>query len=43
MLVVDAEHEDAVRAGLAPDPWMEDGTLEILSVEPWEILLAPGR
>jgi uncharacterized protein YciI len=41
MLVIDAQSEEEVRKRLAPDPWMEDGTLEITSVEPWEILLAP--
>jgi uncharacterized protein YciI len=41
MLVIDAESEDEVRERLAPDPAMDDGTLEIMSVEPWEILLAP--
>jgi uncharacterized protein YciI len=39
LLVVDAETEDAVRAGLAADPWMRMGLLRIAEVTPWEILL----
>jgi uncharacterized protein YciI len=39
MLVVDAASEEEARKRLAPDPWLEDGTLVIARVEPWEILL----
>jgi uncharacterized protein len=40
LLVVDAPDEEAVRAGFAADPWL-DGTLEIVSVRPWQTWLRP--
>ena len=39
MLVVDAAGEDDIRARLAADPWIEDETLRIESIEPWTIWL----
>jgi len=38
-MVVDAQTEDAVRAGSAADPWMRIGLLRVAEVTPWEILL----
>jgi hypothetical protein len=38
VLVFEAESEDAVRAALAPDPWIPSH-LAIASIEPWTILL----
>lgn len=38
LLVVDAPDEDAIRARLAADPWMDD-ILRIASIEPWHIRL----
>ena len=39
LLVVDAENEDAVRRGLAADPWAREGLLRVAGVEPWQVLL----
>jgi uncharacterized protein YciI len=39
VLVLDLPDEAAVRARLAGDPWIKDGTLKIASAEPWTILL----
>jgi uncharacterized protein len=38
LLVVDVESEEAIRARLADDPWM-NSVLTIESVEPWSVLL----
>ncbi len=39
LLIVDAETEEAVRAGLADDPWAEIELLRVTRVVPWRILL----
>jgi hypothetical protein len=39
LLIVTAPSEDAIRQRLAPDPWLQDGTLSIVSFERWTILL----
>jgi uncharacterized protein YciI len=39
LIVVDAPDADAVRAGLAGDPWSGSNLLQIASIEPWTILL----
>jgi uncharacterized protein YciI len=39
LLVIDSASEDAIRARFAEDPWSESGLLEVVSVEPWTILL----
>jgi hypothetical protein len=40
LLAVDAEDEEAVRARLAPDPWLVDGgVLRVARIEPWTIFL----
>jgi hypothetical protein len=39
LLVVSAAGADAVRERLAADPWLRDGTLSIVSIERWTILL----
>jgi uncharacterized protein YciI len=39
LLVVSAPSEDAIRRRLAADPWLQDGTLSIVSIERWTILL----
>jgi hypothetical protein len=37
MLVVRAESEDAVRTGLADDPWTKSGLLRTTLVAPWTL------
>jgi len=39
LLVVSAPSADAIRERLAADPWLQDGTLSIASIERWTILL----
>jgi hypothetical protein len=39
LLVVSASTADAIRDRLAADPWPQDGTLSIVSIERWTILL----
>ena len=39
MLVVEATDEQEVRSRLAEDPWQQDGTLTVGSLEPWTIWL----
>jgi hypothetical protein len=39
LLIVSAPSEDAVRQRFAPDPWLQDGTLSIVGIERWTILL----
>jgi uncharacterized protein YciI len=39
LLVVSASSADAIRDRLGADPWLQDGTLSIVSVERWTILL----
>jgi hypothetical protein len=39
LLVVSASGADAIRDLLGADPWLQDGTLSIVSVERWTILL----
>jgi hypothetical protein len=43
MLVVEAADEDDVRGRLADDPWLQDGTLRIASLEPWSVWLDGRR
>ena len=43
LLVVSAPSADAIRERLAADPWLQDGTLSIVSIERWAILLQQGR
>jgi uncharacterized protein YciI len=39
LLVVDAETEEAVHAGLDPDPWAAANLLRVTQVSPWSIRL----
>lgn len=39
LLIVSAPSEKAIRQRFAPDPWLQDGTLSIVSIERWTILL----
>jgi uncharacterized protein YciI len=39
LLIISAPSEDAIRQRFAPDPWLQDGTLSIVSIERWTILL----
>lgn len=39
LLVVSASSADAIRDRLGADPWLQDGTLSIVSIERWAILL----
>jgi uncharacterized protein YciI len=41
--IIEAHDEAEVRARLAKDPWMQDGTLRILSLDPWEVLVGKER
>lgn len=41
--VVVAPDEVAVRRRLAEDPWIKTGTLRLLSIDPWEILVGKER
>jgi uncharacterized protein YciI len=38
LLIVDADGEEAIRARLAADPWM-DSVLTIASIRPWSVWL----
>lgn len=40
--MIDAETEEAVRSGLAADPWAWMGLLRVAEVTPWQILLGGG-
>ena len=39
LLVISAPSANASRERLAADPWLQDGTLTIVSIERWTILL----
>lgn len=39
LLIVSAPSGDAIRQRFAADPWLQDGTLSIVSIERWTILL----
>jgi uncharacterized protein YciI len=39
LLVVSASSADAIRDRLGADPWLQDGTLSIVSIKRWTILL----
>lgn len=39
LLIVGAPSADAIRQRLAADPWLQDKTLSIVSIERWTILL----
>ena len=39
LLIVSSPSEDAIRQRLAPDPWLQDGTLSIVGIQRWTILL----
>jgi uncharacterized protein YciI len=39
LLAIDAPAEDAIHERLAADPWIRDGTLTVMSIERWTILL----
>ena len=39
LLVVRAPDGEEVRQRFAPDPWLQDGMLSIVSIERWTILL----
>jgi uncharacterized protein YciI len=39
LLIFNADSEEAVRALLAEDPWIQKGLRRIMNIEPWEILL----
>jgi uncharacterized protein YciI len=39
LLIVRSPSEVEVRQQFAPDPWIQDGTLSIVSIERWTILL----
>ena len=39
LLIIEADSEATIRARLAADPWTPMQVLEIVSVEPWTVLL----
>ena len=39
LLIFDATDEETIRARMAADPWIRDGTLRIIDIYKWEILL----
>ena len=39
LLIIRAPSEEDIRQRFAPDPWLQDGTLSIVSIERWTILL----
>jgi uncharacterized protein YciI len=39
LLVIGAASADVIREQLAADPWLQDGTLSVVSIERWTILL----
>jgi uncharacterized protein YciI len=41
--ILDAPSEQSVRTRLKTDPWVRVGTLRILSVDPWEVLIGKER
>lgn len=43
LLVVESDTERAIRAQFAADPWIRDGTLRIVAVDPWDVLVGTER
>ncbi len=43
LLIVAADSETVARARLAEDPWRRRGTLRLVSIEPWEVLVGKER
>lgn len=43
LLVVNSPSEADLRARFAEDPWVAHGTLRVVSVEPWEVLVSDDR
>lgn len=43
LLVVSAGDESGVRKGFAGDPWIKEGILRILTMEPWKLLASDDR
>ena len=39
LLIFDAPDEETIRTRMAADPWIRDGTLRIINIYRWEILL----
>lgn len=39
LLVVEAEDENAVRAKIEKDPWLEKGILKLQSIKRWDIFI----
>jgi uncharacterized protein YciI len=39
LLIAESVSEEAVRARIALDPWMETGILRVRSFDPWEVLV----
>jgi hypothetical protein len=42
VLIVSAQDTDTTRERLAPDPWLQNSTLAIKSIEPWTVWLKPS-
>jgi uncharacterized protein YciI len=43
LLIVNATNETEVRERFAADPWIREGILRILTIEPWELLASDDR
>jgi uncharacterized protein YciI len=43
LLIVNARNETEVRENFAADPWIKEGILRILRIEPWELLASDDR
>jgi uncharacterized protein YciI len=43
LLIVNAQEVSEVREEFAADPWIRDGTLRILTIEPWTLLASDDR
>ena len=43
LLIVDTDSENAIREGLADDPWARTNRLAITSIEPWNLIVGAER
>jgi uncharacterized protein YciI len=43
LLIINSEDETSVRARLMEDPWVTAGTIQILKIEAWKILVSNDK
>jgi uncharacterized protein YciI len=43
LLIVSAQDESVARKEFAADPWIQDGILRIVTIEPWTLLASDDR